>query len=209
MTERQQTPILARRLSDNQLQRLGHAWGVAFANDPLYRYLQPEAAQRTVFLEEWMRAMARYGLRHAQLYLTPEPLRGGAIWEAPHAPALEVLGMLRAGILRPLMRLDWRTIRQLMDMEREMETLRRQQPPHWYLSLLGVHPSAQGQGFGSALLQPGLQAADRQGLPCYLETMTEADVRFCQKSGFEVVTQRRLPNAAPYWTMRRAPQPVH
>ncbi len=48
--------------------------------------------------------------------------------------------------------------------------------PHLYLAVLGADPSAQGQGVGSALLRAGLQLADEERWPAYLETATERNV---------------------------------
>jgi GNAT superfamily N-acetyltransferase len=46
-------------------------------------------------------------------------------------------------------------------------------PAHWYLSLIGVSPSCQGQGIGGALLAPVLLKADKEGTCCLLETFEE------------------------------------
>lgn len=40
---------------------------------------------------------------------------------------------------------------------------------HWYVSIMAVDPSAQGQGLCGLLMRQVSEAADRQGLPCYLE----------------------------------------
>jgi GNAT superfamily N-acetyltransferase len=45
--------------------------------------------------------------------------------------------------------------------------------PHWYPVVLGVGPACQGQGIGSALIQPVLKRADADGVPCYLEAVTD------------------------------------
>ena len=42
---------------------------------------------------------------------------------------------------------------------------------HWYLVALAVNPEHQGKGYASKLLKERLPAIDKQGLPCYLETM--------------------------------------
>ena len=79
--------------------------------------------------------------------------------------------------------------------------------PHWYLMLLFVEPDRQGQGIGSSLLRPVLAKADAARLPCYLETMTDRDVRFYEKHGFKAVWNGDLPSNGPHmWAMRREPQ---
>ena len=59
---------------------------------------------------------------------------------------------------------------------------------------------------GGALLQPGLEKADRERVPCYLETAKEINVRFYEKHGFQVVKKVDLPRGGPpVWTMLREP----
>lgn len=59
--------------------------------------------------------------------------------------------------------------------------------PHWYLPLIGVDPSRQGQGLGSALLKAGLQRCDAEGLPAYLESSSPKNVPLYERHGFEVI----------------------
>src|SRR5213592_3271679 len=53
---------------------------------------------------------------------------------------------------------------------------RHPEDPHLYLAVLGTDPPAQGRGIGSALLRPGLELCDREGLPAYLESSKERNV---------------------------------
>lgn len=41
---------------------------------------------------------------------------------------------------------------------------------HWYLELLATHPEWQGKGAGGKLLRKGLEMADAEGLPAYVES---------------------------------------
>jgi ribosomal protein S18 acetylase RimI-like enzyme len=89
-----------------------------------------------------------------------------------------------------------------------VENLHKKDAPkrHRYLMVLGVEPKRQGQGVGGALLQPGLELADRERVPCYLETAKEINVRFYEKHGFEVRRKIDLPRGGPpMWTMLREP----
>lgn len=47
--------------------------------------------------------------------------------------------------------------------------------PHRHLSQIAVHPAAQGQGVGSALMAAYCDSCDEAGLPGYLETVAWAD----------------------------------
>jgi GNAT superfamily N-acetyltransferase len=69
--------------------------------------------------------------------------------------------------------------------------------------LLGVEPSCQGQGIGSALIRPVMERADAEGFLCYLDTEEPRAVRLCQKHGFEIVVEGDLPRGGPhFWTMK-------
>ncbi len=62
---------------------------------------------------------------------------------------------------------------------------------HWYLNVLSTLPSRQGQGLGSAILDPVLEQADAEGLPCYLESSNPRNVSLYLRHGF--VETGRLP----------------
>jgi ribosomal protein S18 acetylase RimI-like enzyme len=76
--------------------------------------------------------------------------------------------------------------------------------PHWLLWSIGIAPECQGQGLGSALLQPMLARLDADGTPCFLETANEPNVPFYQRRGFRVVDVSTIAGSAcQIWTMRR------
>ena len=54
-----------------------------------------------------------------------------------------------------------------------------------------------------------LAAADRAGLPAYLETASETNVAIYRRLGFEVEREVDMPDCGPRcWLMGRAPQEV-
>ncbi len=84
------------------------------------------------------------------------------------------------------------------------ETQRRHpRGEHWYLQLLAVDPTLQGRGCGAALIQPGLDAADADGLFSYLETQKEANLAWYNRFGFAVTDTIELPGLPPVWCMTR------
>lgn len=77
--------------------------------------------------------------------------------------------------------------------------------PHWYLSVLSVSPESQRRGHGAALLEPGLEAADRDVIGCWLETQTESNLPFYTRFGFEPVKEIEIEPGVPVWLMWRPP----
>ena len=104
--------------------------------------------------------------------------------------------------------IGWRSSQLLMHLERDLDVARRKHAPgpHWYVPLLGVRPDAQGKGFSRAVFAPVFEMADRDKLPIYLETMTEANVAIYGKLGFELVCRSELHGGLPNWELRRAPR---
>ena len=78
----------------------------------------------------------------------------------------------------------------------------------WYLSIVGVAPSAQGRGIGARLIEPTLAEADEAGAHCYLETFDSRNPRFYQRLGFSAVGSHVEPvTGSAYTIVHRSPQP--
>ena len=77
-------------------------------------------------------------------------------------------------------------------------------PQHWFLQAIGVSPQYQGKGYASKLLRPMLLRIDKEGLPCYLETLEEQNVRLYEHFGFKVIEESNVPNTnLTNWAMLR------
>ena len=76
--------------------------------------------------------------------------------------------------------------------------------PHFYVRMIGVRTARQGQGIGSALMQPTLQRADSAGLATYIEASTQRSAALYERLGFVHMDALELPNGGPpVWLMRR------
>jgi ribosomal protein S18 acetylase RimI-like enzyme len=76
-----------------------------------------------------------------------------------------------------------------------------------YLMIIGVASEFQGQGFGGKLLRALIEKSERGGVPIYLETETERNVRMYERLGFRVLNQITLPLVnLPMWEMVREPK---
>lgn len=81
--------------------------------------------------------------------------------------------------------------------------------PCWYLHYAGCDPSFQGKGFGGAAIRAGLELADADGLPAYLETADEHNIGMYQRFGFEVKHGWHVPEGPQFWGMMRPGKTRH
>ena len=77
--------------------------------------------------------------------------------------------------------------------------------PYWYLGVLATHPDLHGRGFATAVLRPGLDAADAEGWDCWLETSTPGNKAFYAGRGFTDAVPFEIPGGPSSWWLRRRP----
>lgn len=197
------------RLERSQIDQAICVAAQAFDADPWIRYFCPPDDQARQKSLRWMSQMLlRYHQPYPYIYTTPGKPKGVAIWLPPGEYPFKTWRLLQVGGYGFPWQLRLNRVYPALSWFIQAEAYHQQDisQPHWYLSLLGVAPEAQGQGIGSLLLQPVLEAADRNGQSCYLETSTEAAVRFYQRHGFAILrTGEVAVNGPRFWTMGREP----
>lgn len=77
--------------------------------------------------------------------------------------------------------------------------------PYWYLGVLATHPDLHGGGLATAVLRPGLSAADADGWDCWLETSTPGNKAFYAGRGFTDAVPFDIPGGPSSWWLRRRP----
>jgi ribosomal protein S18 acetylase RimI-like enzyme len=192
------------RLRDDQLAEASAVLGRAFRDDPAWHWVLPDPERRARLLP-WLFQVG-FELLDAELWTTAGPVVGCSRWLPPGRPRMHVGPALRAVVATPL-RLREATSR-FLAYGRAVDAVRwRAVPdPHWYLAGIGVEPSERRRGIGSALLAPGIEAADRAGIPSALLTNAEANLPFYRAHGFEVVLEDATPAGGPHaWMMVRPP----
>jgi GNAT superfamily N-acetyltransferase len=180
--------------------------------DPFYVAITEEFADSEARRRQ---ALARYfdysmseGARMGRLVVWPDASVGAAVWLLPaEASAYDAEAKAKAEFLAvALGAAGGDAYRRILDFMRP-RALAVVAESAWYLSIVGVTPSAQGQGIGRRLIEPTLAEADDAGADCYLETFDNRNPGFYQRLGFSAVGSHAEPvTGAAYTIMRRSPK---
>ena len=197
-------PIGVRTAAVDAVPKVAAGLADAFINDPVFTWMLPgsrrlQARLRTLFVAE----MEQYVLPNGGTVWTTSGYDGAVTvlppggWAMPKsATGTEALTWIRAfGRRLPL----------AIRVQHAMQE-RHLREPHFYVRTVGVRTALQGQGVGSALMQPTLARADSAGLATYIEASSERSAALYERLGFGHMGVLELPEGGPpVWLMRRPP----
>jgi ribosomal protein S18 acetylase RimI-like enzyme len=169
--------------------------GRAFAEYELLQYYFHDKTQRCAVADTFGFIALSIGLKYGEVYASSEKLEGVAAWLPPGKAPLGGWQIIRSVPLSILFRFARQGAGRMWAYGRYIDNLHRKLVPypHWYLQIIGVAPTHQGQGFSSRLLRPVLERIDRERMPCFLETNTGKNVTIYRRFGFEVVSEDKIP----------------
>ena len=81
--------------------------------------------------------------------------------------------------------------------------------PHWYLGLIAVDPAYRGCGVGTKLMEYGLEIADQEGLPAYLESTNAANLSIYRRFGFQQLAEVGVGSSPNRFPMLRPARKLH
>jgi GNAT superfamily N-acetyltransferase len=177
----------------------------AFHTDPMMIYLAPDEPSRNRRIQPFLAATIRYSRRYGITEMT-STRDAVTLWLKPDCTTLTVGRMVRTGTLLAPRTLGLSSLIRLNTLASCSDTLHKQaiSGDHWYLMTIGVDPDRQRMGAGGRLLSAGLQRADADGLPCYLETTNPENLPFYRRHGFKVVADGQVPKSELHvWAMVR------
>jgi GNAT superfamily N-acetyltransferase len=148
------------------------------------------------------------GARMGHLVVWPDSAVGAAVWLLPAETSVydAEAKAKRAFLAEALGAAGADTYQRIIDFMRPRASAAVDESA-WYLSIVGVTPSAQGQGIGRRLIEPTLADADDAGVDCYLETFDSRNTRFYQRLGFSAAASHAEPvTGATYAIMCRNPK---
>jgi ribosomal protein S18 acetylase RimI-like enzyme len=169
---------------------------LAFSNDPFVRWMFPDPERYLTYFGAVTRLFTVSAIESSSAYLARDA-RGSAIWFPPGAPTdrSAVDDLMQAGIVEAR-KAEVFGMLALIGGSHPKED-------HWYLQLLGVDPSSQGSGYGSAMLEHSLRAVDESHLAAFLVSSNARNQPLYERFGFRV-TQAVQAGASPsVWPMLR------
>jgi GNAT superfamily N-acetyltransferase len=193
------------RMTDEQIEDAGRVIAEAMMIEPGYAAIMPDEDVRHRTLIPMLTASIRKDAHRDSVFVAVRDgkVLGVAIWGPPgsfpprengnEAEVPDYLKPLDQSALEDLSAYDEACIEHFPE------------EPVWYLKMLGVCTEGRGNGVGSQLMRESLLEFEADGLPFYLETGTERNVRFYERFGFEIREAgiQLAPGSTPHWTMMR------
>lgn len=171
---------------------------LAFSSDPVARWMYPDSHQYLMHFPHFVQAFGGKAFAQNTAYCI-DGYSGAALWFPPGtAPDSEpVIELLQSSTFES----------EQADIFAVLEQMEHYHPQesHWYLPIIGVEPTQQGKGYGSALMQHVLQLCDRTHTPAYLESSKPSNVSFYERLGFEMLGTIQVGASPPIFPMVRHP----
>jgi GNAT superfamily N-acetyltransferase len=168
---------------------------LAFHDDPTWSWAFPDPDQRHAQYVVWWGLLIEDAMRFEQpaVHVTDD-IEAAAIWVPPGEHELTPENEARApAILRDLVGDREEEVMELLE---RFEAAQPAEPPHYYLSLLGVHDAHRGKGLGMGLLAESLARFDAEGVPTYLESSNAANDHRYEALGYRRIGEFATPDDA-------------
>jgi GNAT superfamily N-acetyltransferase len=169
--------VSARVATADDLDGLTQTITAAFAEDPLWTWAIPQPEKVAV----WWRFLINSALRYPCTW-TLDGYAAVAVWIPPDGHEFTEDEEAR---VEPLIEgLTGPRAPDVLELLERFGSSHPDGPPHYYLSLLGVHPEHRGKGLGMALLAENLRGMDAEGVPAYLESTNSGNDKRYESVGF-------------------------
>lgn len=196
--------LLARRDVAQAAQSLGEAFG----DYALLVNAAPDPERRLRLAQAFGAVALYYAVRWGEAYATSPRFEGVAAWlPGEHFP-MTAAKALRAVPLSFFFALGRNGGGHLRRASAHLDALHRRLAPagHVFLFVLGVRPAHRGEGMASRLLRPVLARLDREGRPCYVDTVNGEAVPMYEHFGFRILEESTIPGTdLPAWALLRPP----
>ncbi len=199
-------PFAPRKAARAEIGPLADLLTEAFMDDPVLQWTLRDGRAFPHALHRYFDfALAEQCAPSDLMFVSGDDMRAAAIWLPPSdlgvlaTPPREMLRLIPKFL--PILGIS--RLHRAMSLAMAMDA-HHPHEPHWYLYFLGVPPSSQGQGLGSAMMDATMPMVDAQRLPAYLDNSNERNIKLYERYGFRVISEYRArEDAPPIWGMWR------
>lgn len=172
---------------------------LAFSTDPVARWTYPDSHDYITYFPQIVRAFGGKAFQHATGYYV-DGFLGAALWLPPDVAPQEdeMVGLLQRSVSEE-------RHQELFSVLEQMGGYHPSEP-HWYLPLIGIDPTLQGKGYGSALMEHALVACDKEKRLAYLESSNPRNIPLYKRHGFELLGTIQAGSSPPIYPMLRRPR---
>lgn len=172
---------------------------MGFSTDPAARWVYRDSHQYFTNIPRFIRAFAGKSFESGSAFYV-EGFKGAALWLPPDVhPDEEALISLFEETAPDEIKKD------LFELFEQMGAYHPDEP-HWYLPMIGVDPTQQNKGCGSALMRHALAVCDRENKPAYLESSNPRNISLYSRFGFEIIGTIQVGSSPPIFPMLRRPR---
>lgn len=172
---------------------------LAFSADPAARRMFPDPTQYLRHFPRFVKAFGGKAFRHGTAYHI-DGFLGAALWLPPdvHPDDEPLAALIEDTVAEPVRQEVFAVIEQMAH--------HHPREPHWYLPLIGVDPTQQGKGLGSALMRHALIRCDREKKVAYLESSNAKNIPLYEREGFQRIGTIQAGTWPPLYPMVRTPR---
>jgi ribosomal protein S18 acetylase RimI-like enzyme len=192
-------------LSEENIKAASYSLSRAFMNDPLQKYVFPDADERSRKSPAHFEAVLRYGYLFGEVYAT-QTMEGAVVWLPPGGTDITPDKAEKGGLGDIPSLLGEDAAARFFSVMDFLDPFHKQDAaePHWYTMVIGVDPAFCGLGYGKALMQHVMTKAQHDQKSIYLETAQPSNIPFYTNLGFKVLRELTEPESTlQLWTFKK------
>ena len=197
------------RVQKEDIAQVGKVLADAFQCNPFWNKIYEGESDLETRFRASFEVPVRYCLKYGEVYATSEALEGVVAWVPGKYADMTIWRILRSGAMGAAMRMEANASKKMGSALKPVIEARNEHMAgctFLYLRLVGVATELQGKGFGRKLIGSAIEKSEHEGIPLYLETEIEENVKMYEHFGFRLLKRITLPIVAlPMWEMVRKP----
>jgi len=197
------------KLQKKDMSKVGAILADAFQHDPVWNKVFKDEPKRDQKIRAFFETPIRYCLKYGEVYSPSENLEGIAAWVPGDLAEMPYWRVIRSGAIISALKMGAKLGKKMSPVFKQLDKDRKEnmkERSFIYLQIIGVASKFQGQGFGGKMIRALIEKSERAGIPIYLETETEDNIKMYERFGFKVVKQITLTVInLPMWDMVREP----